>query len=221
MHERASVMSQILDLLKQLNVRHGGQMAVACALITLAGCSRAPSRVAAPSWDPDELSDNILTALDKNSDGAVDAEELSASPGLAAGARYIDADHDKKLTREELAARFERYRALRVGLRSPSFLVTYRGRPVPEATLDFIPEAWLDGLVEPAHGTTDAGGIVVPQAEGQDLPGMRIGYYRVKVTAPKTKIPPKYSADDSPLGADVSLGDDASSYGSVELKITD
>jgi hypothetical protein len=215
-------MSRFCKLFKQLNQGRVDLSAVVCALlVALSGCSRGPSRVAAPSWDPEGLTDNIFAALDKNTDGKLDAEELAASPGLAAGARYIDADQDKNLTREELATRFERYRALRVGLRSPSFRVTYRGRPVSGATLDFIPEAWLEGLVEPARGTTDAAGLVMPQAEGQSLPGMRIGYYRVKVTSPQTKIPAKYAADDSPLGADVSLGDDASSYGSVELKITD
>lgn len=197
-------------------------VAAGCVMIALiAGCSGAPAGVDAPSWDPSGLADEILAELDKNTDAALSEEELAGAPGLAAGLRYIDTDKDGQASRAELEARFETYRTSRVGLRSPAYSVTYKGRPVSGATVDFLPEPWLAEIIEPAHGQTDEFGHVSPQAEGADLPGMRVGYYRVKVTSQKTKIPEKYASDSTPLGAEASLADDASSYGSVELKLAD
>jgi hypothetical protein len=82
----------------------------------------------------------------------------------------------------------------------------------------------LEGVVEPASATTDEDGLFYPQTEGQQHQGVRLGYYRVQVNSPKVKIPPKYAGADSPLGADVSLVEDASGYGvnSVsQLKLVD
>ncbi len=207
----------LVELLKVIAIIGG----LATLLLPIAGCGHAPSRVSAPSWDPPELAEKIVTELDKNGDAAVDAEELQAAPGLASGARFIDGDKDSRLTATELEARFERYSSSRLGLRSPSFRLSYKGRPVANAEVQFIPESFLDGIVEPARGVTDDQGVVVPQIEGQDVPGMRIGYYRVQVTSTKLGIPQKYQDSSTPLGADVSLAEDASSYGVIELKLAD
>jgi hypothetical protein len=198
-------------------------LALAVTALTI-GCSRGPVRVAAPDWDPSGLAEQIITDLDKNGDSQVGADELKAAPGLAAGARLIDADKNGQLTREEIKAQFTKYVEQRVGLRMASFRVTYKGRPVPDAEINFVPEPFLEGVIEPARGTTDVEGIVSPKTEGQDLPGVRLGYYRVQVTSPKVTIPEKYTRPDSPLGADVSLVEDASGYGArstPQLQLTD
>jgi hypothetical protein len=197
-------------------------MLAVAALVS--GCSRGPARVAAPDWDPSDLAEQILTELDKNADSQVSTEELKAAPGMAAGARHIDVDKNGQLSREEIEAQFTKYVEQRIGLRTASFRLTYKGRPVPDAELTFIPEAFLEGVIEPARGTTDVEGFVAPKTEGQDLPGVRLGYYRVQITSPKVKIPEKYTRPDSPLGADVSLVEDASTYGvgsTPQLKLTD
>jgi hypothetical protein len=202
-----------------------GAMAMLCvATSPMSGCSRGPARIAAPDWDPPDLAERIVTDLDKNADAQVDAEELAAAPGLAAGARFIDRDKNGQLSREEIEAQFTKYVEQRVGLRTGSFRLSYKGRPVRDAEVTFIPESFLEGLIEPAKGVTDVEGFVTPQTEGQDLLGIRLGYYRVQVTSPHMKIPEKYSRPDSPLGADVSLVEDASSYGAgstPQLKLTD
>jgi hypothetical protein len=222
MPERVSGMSRFRGLLKQLNPRRIAMGAVIGALlVTLSGCSGRPSRVEAPSWDPSGLTDNIFESLDKNADEKIDQEELAASPGLEAGAKLIDEDQDKALTRAELESRFKRYQALRVGVTSPSFVVTYRGRPVADATLDFIPEPWQDGAIESARGTTDVSGRTSPAILDPPQPGMRLGFYRVKVVAPNAKIPEKYAGEQSPLGANVSFGDPDSGYAINKLILTD
>jgi len=191
----------------------------ACPILT--GCGGGPGRVDAPDWDSADVAASILEELDKNGDGAVDAEELKGAPGLASGVRFVDADKDGKVTAEEIEKRFDKYAALRIGIRGQSFRITHKGRPVANAEVRFLPEGFLKGVIEPAAGTTDEAGIVAPITEGQDLRGMRIGYYRVQIVSGGGKIPDAYRTEASPLGADVSLAEDESSYNMVELKITD
>lgn len=192
-----------------------------CSL--LAGCGGGPGRIAAPDWDPPEQAAAILSQFDKNGDGFLDAQELTATPGLASGAKLIDADSDGKLSAAELETQFAAYRDQRIGLRTPAFRLTYKGRGVPEAEVRFTPEPFLEGLIEPATAVTDIDGLFYPQSEGQDVPGVRLGYYRVQITSPRAKIPEKYTGPESPLGTHVSMVD-ASSYGLnavTELKLTD
>jgi hypothetical protein len=175
----------------------------------------------APSWDPPALAEQIMAQFDKNGDAKLDSAELKAAPGLAAGARFIDQDKDGALTTAEIVARFQHIREMKVGLRSQSYRLTYKGRPVPDAEVVFFPESYLEGVIEPARGRTDPGGLVTPQTEGQKLPGVRVGYYRVQVTSPRLKITARYASASTPLGADVSLAEDASSYGVSELRLLD
>lgn len=194
---------------------------LATSLLIVSGCQRGPHRVAAPSWDPSALAEQIMSQFDKSGDAKLDATELKAAPGLAAGTRFIDQDKDGALTATEIEARFQHFREMKVGLRSQSYRLTYKGRPVPEAEVVFSPESYLEGVIEPARGTTDSGGLVTPQTDGQKLPGVRVGYYRVQVTSTRAKIPAKYSSPGTPLGADVSLGEDAAAYGVSELHLVD
>jgi hypothetical protein len=188
------------------------------------GCSRGPARVEAPDWDPEGLAETILSQLDKNGDAKIDSAELTAAPGLAAGVRLIDEDKDGQVTSAELTAQFTAYRDQRVGLASTAFRLSYKGRPVPDAAVKFTPEPFLEGVVEPASATTDEDGFFYPHTEGQEHQGVRLGYYRVQVNSPKLKVPAKYAGADSPLGADVSPVEDASSYGTNsvrQLKLVD
>jgi hypothetical protein len=162
-----------------------------------------------------------MQQLDKDGDARVSAEEVKAAPGLAAGAKHIDTDKDGALTGSELETRFSLYRDLRVGLRSQSFRVTYKGFPLVGAELQFVPETFLEGVIEPARGATDDQGVVAPQSEVEDLPAMRTGYYRVKVSSPNRKLPPKFG-DGSALGAEVSpVSDDTSSSSVIPLQLVD
>jgi hypothetical protein len=187
------------------------------------GCSHAPPRVDAPSWDPEDFADVILPKLDKNSDGTADTPELAAAPGLAWGARYIDTDKNQSLSREELVARFELYQKMRLGLTSKTIQLSYKGRPLAGAKVALVPEFFLEGVVEPASGETFFDGTVNPLTQGMDLPGVRVGYYRVVVDAPSVRLPAKYgSAETTPLGVEVSpVSDDPRSYGNIPLVLRD
>lgn len=209
-------LSSPLDLVSRVLSEHSGRPRAGGLLVAAAlagGCNRGPARIEAPDWDPPALAEQIISELDKGGDGQVNQQELSASPGLASGVRYLDRDQNGEVTAAEIEAQFAKYRDRRVGLRAPTFRLTYKGRPVPDAEVTFLPERYLEGVIEPAHGTTDVDGFFAPQTEGQDVPGARLGYYRVQVKSPQVKIPAKYSTEESPLGANISLVEDESSYG--------
>ena len=195
---------------------------VAMGLLT--GCTQGPSRLESPSWDPDGFADTILEKLDANSDGSLETSELAGAPGLAFGAKYIDTDKNKSLSRDELAARFEMYRERRLGLTSKSIQLLYKQRPVTGAKVKLVPEFFLTEIIEPAAGETFADGTVDPLVEGMELPGMRVGYYKIVVeSSPRVKLPAKYtSADSTTLGVEISpFGDDPETYGTIKLNIVD
>jgi EF hand len=192
-------------------------------LAAIFGCSQAPKRIAAPAWDPDDFADAILAKLDKNTDGSVDKPELVAAPGLAWGAKYIDADKNGALSREELVNRFAMYVKMRLGLTTKQFQVLYKGRPVAGAKVTLVPEFFLEGVIEPAVGEVFQDGFLDPRVPDIDPSGLRVGYYRVVVESPRVKIPPKYgSAETTPLGVEVSpISDDPISYGTINLVLQD
>jgi hypothetical protein len=206
----------------RVEVRSVLQIAIV-ALGLVAGCQGRPSRVSAPSWDPDGFADAILTKLDANKDASVDMKEVVVSPGLAWGARYIDTDKNQQLSREELVARFTLYQEMKLGIKTKQLQLSYNGRLLPGAKVTLVPEFFLEGLVEPATGESYSEGIVDPIIQGEEIPGLRVGYYRVVVESPNVKIPAKYSsAESTPLGVEVSpISDDPRSYGTIQLALRD
>jgi hypothetical protein len=193
------------------------------SILLLVGCQNRPSRVDAPSWDPDAIADAILGKLDGNKDGSVDTKELAGAPGLGWGAQYIDTDKNGQLNRDELVARFETYRNMKVGLTSKQLQLSYKGRPLSGAKVTLVPEFFLADVIEPATGEAASEGVVGPVTQGAEVPGVRAGYYRVVVESPSVKVPAKYaSADSTPLGVEISgFGDDPRSYGTIQLVLRD
>ena len=187
------------------------------------GCRQRSARVAAPKWQPDRFAAAVMSKLDENGDGLLDKSELAAAPGLTWGANHIDTNSDGVLSREELIARFTMYRDLRVGQLSKSIQLSYRQRPLAGAQVQLSPEFFLEQVMEPAAGETGREGVVAPRIEESDLPGMRVGYYRVVVQSPNVKIPARYgSADTTTLGVEVSpISEGSMSYGTIQLVLTD
>ena len=177
----------------------------------------------APEWDPSEQSSAALESLDADNDGKLQEGELAKAPGLAAGAKHIDQDGDGALSAEELQARFEKFEAAGVALCSPSYVLMYRGRPLAEADVKFIPEPFLEDVIEPAHGKSTADGSVMPTVQIEGVVGLRPGYYRVEMTSPHVELPAKFkSATTTTLGVEVPLPtDDWAPYGAEVLQLAD
>jgi hypothetical protein len=191
-------------------------------LVFLAGCNRAPSRIEAPSWEPGGYADAVLSKLDKSGDGTLDKAELAAAPGLAWGAMAIDTDKNASLSRDELVARFELYRKMRLGLSNTQMQLSYKGRPLVGAKVMLVPEFFLEEVIEPATGESITDGYVDPRIPDSDPSGLRVGYYRVVVESPKEKIPGRYSAaETTPLGFEVSPVSDPNHQGVPQLVLRD
>jgi hypothetical protein len=188
----------------------------------VAGCSNAPSRVAAPSWSPDGFADAVLAKLDKNGDGSLDKTELTAAPGLAWGAKAIDTDKNGSLSREELVARFALYKKMRIGVTTAQLQLTNKGQPIVGAKVKLVPEFFLEGVIEPASGETYQEGYVDPRVPNLEPAGLRVGYYRVVIESSRAKLPAKYSAaETTTLGCEVSPVSDANSTGIIQLVLRD
>jgi hypothetical protein len=192
------------------------------AVVVFNGCSNAPSRVSAPSWDPEGFADAVLTKLDKNGDKSLDKAELAGAPGLAWGAAAIDTDKNGSLSRDELVARFAIYKKMRIGVTTTQVRVVYKGQALTGGKLTLVPEFFLEGLVEPATSELMSDGYAMPRVEGLDPPGLRVGYYRAVVESPKVKIPAKYnSAESTPVGFEVSPVQDIPSADGMQLILRD
>src|SRR5688572_1969901 len=123
----------------RLGMRVIVRLALCAATLSLVGCRQGPSRIAAPSWDPEGFADAVLERLHKNSDGAVDMSEVAAAPCLAWEAQAIDTDKNKSHSRDELVARFELYQKFRLGLTSKTMQLSYKGRPLAGAKVTLVP----------------------------------------------------------------------------------
>jgi hypothetical protein len=82
------------------------------------------------------------------------------------------------------------------------------GSPLAGATVKFVPEKFLGEEIQTAEGITDQSGTASLSIPTEDLPkelrrvpAMRAGIYRVEITHPTKKIPPKYNTETE-LGFD-------------------
>lgn len=207
-------------------MRRNRRNLAACAVLlagATTGCGGSSTRVAAPSWDADAFAEAVFARLDANQDATLSREEAAASPGLAWGFDRADADQNGALSVEELVSRFELYEERRLGLTVQDFQVSWNGRPLPEGKVQFVPEFFLEGVVETAVGDVLPDGSVGPSLPGASVPGMRPGYYRVLVESPRAKLPPAYATfDATPLGVEVApAATDRQSYGVIQLNLQD
>ena len=187
-------------------------------LCGLVGCSREPSRVEAPDLDPRGVAKNAIGRYDQSGDAKLTGEELS--PALKALLEAADQDGDGALSEAEIVDRLEVHVESRIGLHDVGGTVLLDGRPLPDAEVRFIPDPVLEGIVKPASGRTDTRGFVELRIEGNDLPGVQPGFYRVEVSKTDANnreiVPARYNVD-SELGQEV--GADAL-RGGLKIELT-
>ena len=201
----------------------GGLVGVAMSCLLVVGCSDRPSRIRAPKWDPEGFASAVIEKLDTNGDGQIDESELAPAPGLAFGARFIDANSDGSLSRDELIQRFQFYVDRKIGLTTKELQIFYKGRPLSGAQVKLVPEFFLTDLLETAEGVTDQAGSVFPAIQNSELrtPVMRTGYYRMQVTSPTVELPPKFNTATT-VGVEVSpASDDMSTYGPIKIRFNE
>jgi hypothetical protein len=183
---------------------------IGCVVILAAGgCwDSAPDRIVPPGIDAAAAGQGAMEQYDTNKDGKVDGEELDKAPTLKAAIDNLDTNKDGAVSADEVAARVKTWQDSRVGVYNLSCTVYYKGKPLSDATVTFVPEKFLGDSVKPATGVTDQSGTVCPSvaqdASNADFPpGAHPGLFLVKITKDGLNIPAKYNAETT-LGEEVS-----------------
>jgi hypothetical protein len=146
------------------------------------------------------MADAALKAFDANGNGSLEAAELGNCPGLKLALPTADKTGDKKLSRDELVARFTLYRSTGVGAVAVSGRAAVDGRPVGLAAVVFTPEACMLGSVPTCTArTAEDGSLSLFQVGDQPASGLPCGLYRVTVNGFSGK-------GGAPLGCEVVEG---------------
>jgi hypothetical protein len=182
-------------------------------LVGAIGCTGRKSRIAGGLGEPAETTKAMFQALDKNSDGSIQGEELASCPGLAASLGSWDTDGNKGISTAEAQQRFEKWKSMRVGAINASTTLKLNGNPLRGAQVEWVPESWMGSGFPTATSTTDPSGRAIAKATsggsrdaslGDGLPP---GFYRLVITHPE--VPERYRvnsqaglmiAPDDPMG---------------------
>jgi hypothetical protein len=136
-----------------------------------------------PELDPAAAAAEAMRLYDGNGDSVLDAAELRAAPGLRAALPTADADKNGSLTLQELAARLEKYNAEGLALMPFSCELLLDGRPLADADVRLIPEAFLGPQIKPAVGRSGPSGVAALNAEGlEGFTGVYFGMYRMEIS---------------------------------------
>src|SRR4051812_13082526 len=180
-------------------------------VVLLVGCSGKLGRVVPPKIDASAAAAKAMEQFDRNGDGSLSAEELTACPALAYALPRYDTDHSHTLSKNEVEAGILRWAQAKVGARSLPFRVQFDGRALEGAQVKLTPESFLNGAIAPATGEAKRGGNGFLSVARQDLPHnapnlplVQPGLYRVEITHPSQKIPAKYNSA-STLGLGVAV----------------
>jgi hypothetical protein len=180
--------------------------ALTALLITGCAGGSGGARIEAPRLDPAEAARHALAEYDTNRDGVLDAAELERCPALKNSLSVIDRDGDGRLSADDIADRLRAYGENKVGLLAVTCQVTLDGQPLEGATVTFVPEKFMGPNFKRALATTDASGTAQPTVEGDPLPGVPYGCYRIEVSkkngAGKETLAPRYHSE-TVLGQEV------------------
>lgn len=184
--------------------------AMAFALMSgCGGCGGGAARIPSPPFDPGTVSGRIFAEGDKNKDGKLDAKEAAALPSIAAALKAWDKNSDGALVPAEVVAQLKQHQESRMPLVQTSCHVVRGGEPLAGAEVRFVPEPFMDQGFRIATGKTDDQGHVSLASEGEPLPGIRCGLYRVEVSkkdeSGKETLPAQYNTQTT-LGYEVRLG---------------
>ena len=149
--------------------------------LVLAGCSG--SRPETLTWnDSAGAAAKAMETYDKSGDGQLAADELKACPSLSESLVRLDTNRDKKLSADEIRARFdELYKWVKYnGL---DLTVTSRGRPATGAQVTLTPEPFMGEDFPTYTGTvTESGTCPLSTGDDRYLP-VPVGFYTLKIVS--------------------------------------
>jgi hypothetical protein len=190
-----------------------GATVIFISSVNLAGCSSRPSAIKPVDIDPDDAGRQAIELYDKTHDGVLSDEELAAVPGIAKYKDLYDQDDDGAVSQDEIATRLNLWSEQGLGFRPLNVVVVVDGRPLSNASLEFVPEPYLGPNVKRATGITDDGGMANLAVAVEDMPpalahlpidGVMGGTFKVRVTHPSVKLPPRFNSETE-LGEEIAF----------------
>lgn len=181
-----------------INLRIVSFCCFCCVLLQLCACSNRAARVDAPQINVAEASSNAILQFDKNGDNVISGSELQANSALA----NLDTNRDGSLSEQEIADVLRQWQESKLAIIDFKAFVTYRGKPLAGASVEFTPEEFLANGISPAVGVTDNQGIATLSIPKEELPnpnmrgGVRLGIYKVSVSKKnngRESLPEKYN----------------------------
>ncbi len=196
------------------------------AALVLSGClGRGPSRVRPPSISGSAAS-QAMSKYDTDGDGKIAGPELDKAASLKSAMAQLDKNQDGAVSADEISARIDDWARSKAGLMSMSCVVTLDGRPVEGATVTLVPEDFLGPNVKQATGTTSASGAallsVPPDPSDPGLTGVAPGFYRVEISKKaggSETIPAKYNTETT-LGCEVAIDAQWAQEGTIRFELT-
>lgn len=164
-------------------------------LLFATSCIQTTTAVKPPVIDPAAAAAEAIKLYDGNSDGKLDKDELAVS---SLDLVMWDDDKDGGITEPEISQRLQAFIDSKVGLMTTTCEVSWNGEPLKGAKVEFEPEAFFDGGVEPSSGVTNESGmakICVAEAllPHPSVTGIQPGLYKVRITHPEIPLPEKYN----------------------------
>ena len=161
----------------------------------LCGCS-GHAKPDAVGLDPPEIAAAIIEEFDADRDGVLSKSEINASKSLSFLNRNelhpLDVDQDGSVTNEEIEAKIQGF--VDENRITVFCHVFFRGQPLQDAEIRFVPETFMGPTLAEATGTANAEGLAEIE-DGGEFGGMVSGLYKVEITHPTVKISPKYNTE--------------------------
>ena len=203
---------------KRLTTTQKGSILLACAALSVSGCLfGGPSRLKAPSFDPDGAAEAAMGMYDTNQDGQLDEEELKSCAALGKAIEEIDKNGDGNLDQAEIEERIAFFAGTRTARSSLACRVIRKKRPVVGATVRFVPEEFMSDILVEASGTTNEVGMTTIHIQDQ-MGGIVPGFYKVEISkkskSGKESLPEQYNTKTT-LGQEVTDGSQALATGLV------
>lgn len=185
-----------------------GSLTMVMAAVLIAGCSKRSDRYA-PEVSAATAGADAVAQYDTDHDGKIAGDELEKVGSLESNLAAIDADGDKALTADEIAARVRSWQTTgALARRTPLHCKVYHNKvPLADADVKLVPEKFLGDKVAVVRGKTSKNGVAFLTVEGSapgDPPGVGPGFYRVEITKADDEIPAKYNTE-TVLGLDTSM----------------
>lgn len=171
-----------------------------------AGCSSHPQAPQFPELDPEVVATKAIQQFDADGNKLLDSTELSNCPSLAASMKRLDQDNDGQVSEQELKSRLSDWLNSGTALVGAIVQVTINGKPLVGAEVTVEPEEFLGEAWQPASGATDDTGMATFTGHDPRLPGLHLGFYRVRISKRDDKgeelLPAKYNSE-SELGVEI------------------